>query len=215
MAFRTGVNLVMHALTGNYKADQVHVPALLERARAQEAAMNNWSIDFAPLLPVPFFVAAVNRRAFACWPFAVAARARRHAACPRHCRHAGCSRQPDIAPEELDSLANIALVVIDESTSSQTLANRPEQAQAIRTELDKKLGAIKNLEVKWVSVARPVDGVASGTQLFAESNRALANTPPDRLAGVVMITDGQVHDARQHIGVGLQRSRPCPADRRA
>lgn len=31
MAFRTGVNLVMHALTGNYKADQVHVPALLER----------------------------------------------------------------------------------------------------------------------------------------------------------------------------------------
>jgi hypothetical protein len=31
MAFRTGVNIVMYALTGNYKADQVHVPALLER----------------------------------------------------------------------------------------------------------------------------------------------------------------------------------------
>jgi hypothetical protein len=31
MAFRAGVNIVMHALTGNYKADQVHVPALLER----------------------------------------------------------------------------------------------------------------------------------------------------------------------------------------
>lgn len=31
MAFRTGVNIVMHALTGNYKADQVHVPALLDR----------------------------------------------------------------------------------------------------------------------------------------------------------------------------------------
>lgn len=30
-AYRTGVNLVMYALTGNYKADQVHVPALLER----------------------------------------------------------------------------------------------------------------------------------------------------------------------------------------
>ncbi|BCW88542.1 hypothetical protein sos41_16830 [Alphaproteobacteria bacterium SO-S41] len=30
-AFRFGVNLVMYALTGNYKADQVHVPALLER----------------------------------------------------------------------------------------------------------------------------------------------------------------------------------------
>lgn len=31
MAMRFGVNLVMYALTGNYKSDQVHVPALLER----------------------------------------------------------------------------------------------------------------------------------------------------------------------------------------
>ncbi|CAH1656146.1 putative membrane protein [Hyphomicrobiales bacterium] len=31
MSFRSGINIVMYALTGNYKADQVHVPALLER----------------------------------------------------------------------------------------------------------------------------------------------------------------------------------------
>ncbi|MEM6440388.1 MAG: DUF4159 domain-containing protein [Pseudomonadota bacterium] len=31
MAFRFGVNLVMYVLTGSYKSDQVHVPALLER----------------------------------------------------------------------------------------------------------------------------------------------------------------------------------------
>jgi hypothetical protein len=31
MAYRFGINLVMYALTGNYKADQVHVPAILER----------------------------------------------------------------------------------------------------------------------------------------------------------------------------------------
>ncbi|KNY21023.1 DUF4159 domain-containing protein [Methylobacterium sp. ARG-1] len=31
MAFRGGVNIVIYTLTGNYKADQVHVPALLER----------------------------------------------------------------------------------------------------------------------------------------------------------------------------------------
>ena len=31
MALRFGVNLVMHVLTGNYKSDQVHVPALLDR----------------------------------------------------------------------------------------------------------------------------------------------------------------------------------------
>lgn len=31
MAYRAGINVVMYALTGNYKADQVHVPAILER----------------------------------------------------------------------------------------------------------------------------------------------------------------------------------------
>ncbi|WP_343069916.1 DUF4159 domain-containing protein [Jannaschia sp. Os4] len=31
LAYRFGVNLVMHALSGNYKSDQVHVPALLDR----------------------------------------------------------------------------------------------------------------------------------------------------------------------------------------
>lgn len=37
MAFRLGVNLVMYALTGNYKADQVHVPFILKR--------REWKVD--------------------------------------------------------------------------------------------------------------------------------------------------------------------------
>jgi hypothetical protein len=31
LALRSGVNIVMYMLTGNYKADQVHIPSLLER----------------------------------------------------------------------------------------------------------------------------------------------------------------------------------------
>ncbi len=31
LSYRTGVNIVMYALTGNYKSDQVHIPAILER----------------------------------------------------------------------------------------------------------------------------------------------------------------------------------------
>ncbi|MCR6633129.1 MAG: DUF4159 domain-containing protein [Magnetospirillum sp.] len=31
LAYRVGINLVMYALTGNYKADQVHLPAIMER----------------------------------------------------------------------------------------------------------------------------------------------------------------------------------------
>ncbi|MFV0294629.1 MAG: hypothetical protein ACK5JT_00720, partial [Hyphomicrobiaceae bacterium] len=62
----------------------------------------------------------------------------------------------------------------------------------------------------------------SGTNLFAELNRALANVPPDRLAGVIMITDGQVHDVPVSAGAlgfdapvhALLTGRPDEFDRR-
>jgi hypothetical protein len=37
LALRFGVNLVMVALTGNYKTDQVHLPALLQRLGREDA----------------------------------------------------------------------------------------------------------------------------------------------------------------------------------
>jgi hypothetical protein len=33
MSFRVGVNVVMHALTGNYKDDQVHIQDIVQRLR--------------------------------------------------------------------------------------------------------------------------------------------------------------------------------------
>jgi hypothetical protein len=99
---------------------------------------------------------------------------------------------PTLRQEERESLANIALVVVDDSTS-QTIADRPAQTAAIKRDLEAKLAAIPNLDVRVIEAAKPT-GEASGTQIFGEINRALANTPTDRLAGVIVITDGQVHD---------------------
>jgi hypothetical protein len=100
---------------------------------------------------------------------------------------------PTLRQEERESLGNIAIVVLDESTS-QTLAGRPAQAAAIRTELEAKLKEINGLEVVWVTAARPEQSATPGTNLFTDLNQALANVPPDRLAGVIMVTDGQIHD---------------------
>ena len=100
---------------------------------------------------------------------------------------------PTLREEERENLGNIAIAVLDESTS-QSLAGRPEQTAAIRKKLEASLGQIKNLDVKWVSSSRPRDNARSGTTVFADLNKALADTPPDRLAGVIIISDGQVHD---------------------
>jgi len=157
----------------------------------------NWSIDIAPLIPAGLFWAGV---ALAALLVAVLIVRRSRGAALRALALAAllaALANPTLRQEERESLANIAIVVVDESTS-QTLSTRPEQARAIRAELEKKLGQIPNLQVKWVTAGKPTEG-SSGTNLFADLNKALADTPPDRLAGVIMVTDGQVHDVPKSV----------------
>ncbi len=153
----------------------------------------NWSIDFAPLVPEPVL-----------WVAAVLALALCALLLWRHSRGAvlraaalaaliAALANPTLRQEDRERLTNIAVVVIDESTS-QFLDKRPEQAATIRAELEKRLGQIPNLEVKWVTAARAGETGSRGTQLFAGLNVALGDVPPDRVAGVVLVTDGQIHD---------------------
>jgi hypothetical protein len=156
----------------------------------------SWSIDIAPMLPPHLFWGAV---ALAIVLVAVLFFRRTRGALLRAVALAAllaALANPTLRQEERESLANIAIVLMDESTS-QTIGGRPEQMAAIKADLEAKLGKIPGLEVKWVEASRPTGDGPSGTNLFADLNRALANVPPDRLAGVVMITDGQVHDVPQ------------------
>ncbi|MCH9766064.1 MAG: hypothetical protein K0U34_08750, partial [Alphaproteobacteria bacterium] len=105
----------------------------------------------------------------------------------------GALSNPSLRQEERDSLTNIAIVVTDES-ASQSLEQRARAAKLIQESLKERLAKIPNLKVKWVTGARPADGGPRGTQLFQDLNAALKDTPPDRLAGVIFISDGQVHD---------------------
>ncbi len=181
----------------------------------------NWSIDISPIIPGPLFWAAI---VVAGLLIAALLLRRTRGAVLRALSLAaliGALANPTLRQEERESLANIAIVVMDESTS-QTIAGRPEQAAAIRADLEAKLAKIPNLEIKWVTSSKPTGDGPSGTNLFADLNRALANVPPDRLAGVIMITDGQVHDVpKSAAGLGFDApvhavltGRPDEFDRR-
>ena len=155
--------------------------------------MSSWSIDFSPMVPGPiFWVGAV----LAAVLVVLLLMRRSRGAFLRALSLAAlllALANPTLRQEERESLAKIAIVVVDESMS-QTIAGRPEQTAAIKRELEAKLGGIANLQVRWVNSSKATGEQAAGTTLFADLNGALANTPPDRLAGVIMITDGQVHD---------------------
>src|SRR6185503_19935808 len=63
-----------------------------------------------------------------------------------------------------------------------------------RSDLETKLDKIPNLTIKWVAAGIPGEQTAAGTNLFTDLNAALNDTPPDRIADVLFVTDGQVHD---------------------
>ncbi len=153
----------------------------------------NWSIDFAPILPWPFILAGALVAVLLIGLLA----SRRSRGTVLRALALGALilalMNPTLRQEERENLGNIAVVVMDQSTSN-ALAGRPEQAQAIRADLEAKLGRIPGLQVRWITSSQPDGHGVSGTNLFEDLNRALANTPPDRLAGVIMVTDGQVHD---------------------
>ncbi|MFM7085324.1 MAG: hypothetical protein ACKOW3_10050, partial [Hyphomicrobium sp.] len=84
-------------------------------------------------------------------------------------------------------------------STSQTLQNRPQRTTQIKLELERKLNQIPNLETRWVFAARPQETSQNGTNLFADLNAALRDVPPERIAGVFLITDGQIHDTPKSI----------------
>lgn len=105
---------------------------------------------------------------------------------------------PTLKQEEREFLSNIAVVIVDES-ASQSIAERKAHTAAARKVLEQRLGKIKNLEVRFVEAGRTTDDGKFGTKLFEDLEAALSDIPSDRLAGVVMVTDGQVHDVPSEV----------------
>ena len=101
---------------------------------------------------------------------------------------------PLIVHETREPLSDIAAIVIDRS-QSMGIENRTADATRALAAIRKQLAADKSLEVRVATVTTQTTGEDNGTQLFAALNAALADAPPERVAGAILITDGEVHDA--------------------
>ncbi len=99
---------------------------------------------------------------------------------------------PSLTREDRDPLSSIAVVVVDKSPS-QNFGGRAQQTEAARAAITARLSRIPGLEVRVVEAGQS-DGETDGTRLFTALGAALADVPPDRIAGAIMITDGRVHD---------------------
>ncbi|HVV62276.1 MAG TPA: hypothetical protein VHD14_11025, partial [Pseudolabrys sp.] len=99
---------------------------------------------------------------------------------------------PSLTREDRDPVPSVAAVIVDKSPS-QNFGDRKQQTEAARAAIVDRLHRIPGLEVR-VTDASEADGEHDGTRLFSALSSTLADVPPDRVAGAIMITDGRVHD---------------------
>lgn len=101
----------------------------------------------------------------------------------------GALFNPVIIDEERDALNDVAALVIDQS-ASQDIGDRKARTQEAASRIRAKLEQERGLETRVIEVGTG----ENGTEAIAALQRAMADVPPDRIAGAVLVTDGQVHD---------------------
>ncbi|MEM9199357.1 MAG: hypothetical protein AAGD12_16060 [Pseudomonadota bacterium] len=108
---------------------------------------------------------------------------------------------PSLREELRDPLSDIVFVVIDES-ASQEIEDRAEVTAETAAEIDAALAAYETPRPGEAPVERrvirlaPETGVAEdpGTRAMTALAEAAAEVSPDRIAGAIVISDGQIHD---------------------
>lgn len=149
------------------------------------------SVIFDPLIAWPFLIAlavvALGGVVLAVWRGLAGWALRGLAAIVLLAALAG----PVYQVEDRTPLTDIVVLIEDES-ASQSLADRPDQRAQATAALVDALGRRANTEIRRVTVS---DGVGNaGTELMAALAETLAELPRARIAGIIAISDGRVHD---------------------
>ncbi|MHC0053518.1 hypothetical protein [Actibacterium sp. D379-3] len=151
----------------------------------------NGAVIFDPLLPWPviwgavalaaaFVVLATWRRLSGWWLRALAALVLLIAIA-----------NPSLQREERAPLSDIVVLIVDES-ASQRLSDRADQTAAAIARIRAEVAAMADTELRVVPLGDAEgDG---GTLLMTALSEALAEVPRARLAGAILLTDGQLHD---------------------
>jgi hypothetical protein len=153
----------------------------------------NWNVIFSPLLPVPLLaalciagLALILVTAFLGargWPLRALSFLVLGAAL----------FNPSLHSEDREYLPDIAVAVIDRS-QSQEIGDRTMQTDNAEAAIKSAVHNLGNVELRSVAATSGFAASDDGTRLFESLDRALAEIPPERFAGTIFVTDGQVHD---------------------
>ena len=152
-----------------------------------------WSLAFSPLVPLPVLIGlaivAVLLSALLVWRRTRGALLRGLALAFLVLALAN----PSLDRENRQALTSILPVIVDRS-ESQDLGARRAMTDKVRDALIASIGSLKGVEIRLVETRRDLDALSDGTTLFGPLADALSDVPPNRVAGAILVTDGQVED---------------------
>lgn len=98
---------------------------------------------------------------------------------------------PAIQQEDREPLSDIVMLVVDES-ASQRIGDRPAQNASAIANIEAELARQPNTELRTITLS---DGEGdAGTALMTALSQALAEEPQGRIAGIILLSDGRLHD---------------------
>ena len=100
---------------------------------------------------------------------------------------------PVLFKEQRDPLKSIVAVVVDRTASQASKERKAETDEAL-ADVKKELARYPQFEVRVVNSKNDPNSDTPSTHLFESLASALQDVPTGRVAGAIMITDGQVHD---------------------
>lgn len=101
---------------------------------------------------------------------------------------------PTLIAEERAPKGDIVVLAVDRSPS-QEIGDRAATTDKAVEHVRASLEAMKDVELREISVKTGRIESGGGTRMMSEITRSLADIPADRLGAVVVISDGQIHDA--------------------
>lgn len=154
-------------------------------------------IEFAPFIPMPMImvfaglciilcvVMAVRGGPGALWRFVAASAITFMLLNPR------------VVDEERTPQTDVVALIVDR-TASQNVRDRSAQTDAAVAHLKRRIEALPDVEIEEVTLKDAVTGAGrgdgEGSLLLNALRRTLGGIPKKRVAGAIVVSDGQVHD---------------------
>jgi hypothetical protein len=107
---------------------------------------------------------------------------------------AGALANPTLIEEERAAIDDVAVVVLDRS-QSERVTERVEAAEQAADAIAAQIEAMPGVVLRRLTIDPDAREADAGTRIFGPLRSLLADVPASRLAGIVIVGDGQVHDA--------------------